>query len=159
MRIVAKKTAILRALDRSARADGTALVWPGCHRLHDGARLTIGGARTGVYGYLAVGGGMDAPVRLSSRSTQPSVGLGAFVAEGDVLRAGHDPGGPTERTLPPGDRFGGGAIRIVAGPQRVTWAPSVVRACTFERATRLWARSPMIAMRACGQSRPDRRRV
>jgi hypothetical protein len=33
---------------------------------------------------------------------------------------------------------------IVAGPQRVTFAPSVVRACTFERATRLWVMSPIM---------------
>jgi len=107
----------LTGADMQARADGTALVWPGCHRLHDGARLTIGGARAGVYGYLSLGGGIDAPFYLGSCATQPSVGLGAFVAAGDVLPAGDDPGGPVERTLAPRERFGGGEIRIVEGPQ------------------------------------------
>jgi len=33
---------------------------------------------------------------------------------------------------------------IVSGPQSVTAAPRVVRACTLERATRLWVMSPMM---------------
>lgn len=101
----------------AARIDGAAVAWNASHMLRDGQVLDLGGVRAGIYGYLSVGGGFDAPLYLGSRSTQPGVGLGKALDAGDVLPLGIDGGGPTGRRLPVDDRFAGGEVRVVPGPQ------------------------------------------
>ena len=41
--------------------DGEPIAWNASHLLPAGAKLTIGGARDGAYGYLHVGGGFQTP--------------------------------------------------------------------------------------------------
>lgn len=100
-----------------AAIDGTAVTWNASHTLAAGATLTIGAARAGVYGYLHVGGGFDGPVTLGSRSAHLASGLGARVGAGASLPVGPDKGGETGLALPADDRFSGGTVRVVPGPQ------------------------------------------
>lgn len=53
-----------------------------------GDTLTLGPAVNGVYGYLAVAGGIDVPVVMDSRSTNLKCGIGGF--HGRKLAAGDD---------------------------------------------------------------------
>lgn len=101
----------------AATLDDAPLVWNASHLLPAGAKLKIGGARTGAYGYLHVGGGIDTPQMMGARSAHLSAGLGAALAAGDTLPIGSDKGGTTGMTLPEVDRFDGGTIRIITSVQ------------------------------------------
>lgn len=107
-----------------ARIDGRPAPWAASHRLARGQRLEIGGAEAGVYGYLHVGGGFDTPEILGSRACHGIAGLGTPVQAGDALPVGEDrkPDAPAQR-LDVADRFSGGTVRIVAGPQTGLFAP------------------------------------
>jgi biotin-dependent carboxylase-like uncharacterized protein len=99
-----------------ATLDGIALAWNASHPLPAGARLDLS-ALTGGYGYLHVGGGIATPLRLGSRSAHLAAGIDAAVATGQTLPVGDDPGTGTGRLLDPADRFSGGTIRMIEGPQ------------------------------------------
>ncbi|QDI78212.1 MULTISPECIES: biotin-dependent carboxyltransferase family protein [Leisingera] len=100
-----------------ASIDGTAAAWNASHLLPAGARLTIGAARSGSYGYLHVGGGFHTPVHLGARSAHLAAGIGAALAQGGVLETGPDGGQGTGLGLAPDDRFEGGTVRVVASLQ------------------------------------------
>lgn len=100
-----------------ASVDGLPVRWSACHRLAPGQVLDIGPALRGVYGYLSVAGGFATLRRLGSRSVLPLAGLGRPVAAGDLLPLGDDPGGQAARGLDAEDRFSGGTLRVVPGPQ------------------------------------------
>lgn len=96
-----------------AALDGTPLVWNASHAVPAGARIEIGGATSGSYGYLHVGGGFDLPQRLGSRSANLAAGIGAAVQAGDSLAVGIDGGGPVGLCLPQDNRFDGGVLRVI----------------------------------------------
>jgi allophanate hydrolase len=100
-----------------ASIDGTAIAWNGSHLLPDGAVLTIGPARHGVYGYLHVGGGINAPSRLSARSVHLAAGLGDVLTDGTELPIGVDPRDEVNDILPTTERFDGGEIRLLPSLQ------------------------------------------
>lgn len=101
-----------------AEIDGQRAAWNASHALPKGARLSIGGAVQGVYGYLSVGGGLDTPVMLGARAAHIAAGIGQPLAAGDILRTGSDTRpdrvGLGLRGAP---RFDGGRVRFVPGPQ------------------------------------------
>ncbi|MFD2741057.1 biotin-dependent carboxyltransferase family protein [Sulfitobacter aestuarii] len=101
----------------SASIDGAPLVWNASHLLPAGAELRIGGARSGVYGYLHVGGGFGGELQLGSRASHLSIGIGKALKAGDSLPLCPDRGGPNAMTLPCEDRFEGGRLRMVASLQ------------------------------------------
>ena len=82
-------------------------------------RLTVGSARSGVYGYLAVAGGVDVEPVLGSRSVHVRSGLGGgALMPGTSLplrRAAPSPGAllALDRALWP----------VAEGPVRVVWGP------------------------------------
>lgn len=93
-----------------------------------GSVLGFGMPRDGLRAYLAVSGGIEAPLVMKSRSTDLKGGFGGFegraLAAGDVLATGDSPhrGVTSSRRLPPeisrqttyGQHFD---IRVVLGPQ------------------------------------------
>jgi allophanate hydrolase len=101
----------------AAKLDGTDIRWNASHLMPAGAELTIGGARSGVYAYLHVGGGIDTPLRMGGRGAHLSAGLGSLLQAGDTLPVGPDSGGQTGMALPIDKRFAGGAVRIVTSMQ------------------------------------------
>ena len=102
----------------AATLDGSRLAWNASHALPKGARLSIGGAEAGSYGYLHVGGGFDTPEVLGARSAHLAAGIGAPLAAGDVLPVGADARpGAVGLCLAADPRFDGGRVRVVAGPQ------------------------------------------
>lgn len=100
-----------------ASIDGAAVAWNASHLLPAGARLAIGAAQRGSYGYLHVGGGFQTPEHLGARSAHLAAGIGAPLTEGDVLDTGPDSGRTTWLGLEVDDRFVGGTVRVVASLQ------------------------------------------
>lgn len=123
-----------------ASIDGTRAAWNACHLLPKGARLSIGGATSGSYGYLHVGGGIETVPILGSRAAHLAAGIGAAVKSGDVLPTGKDAAsGQIGLCLDPDPRFDGGKVRVVPGPQTRFFAPAELdrfAAETFRRDTR-----------------------
>ncbi len=100
-----------------AQIDCTQLAWNASHMLPAGARLTIGAALQGCYGYLHLGGGLLAQKHLGSFATHLSAGIGRLLQAGDVLEVGEDSRSQTGDYLDQDDRFLGGDVRIVASFQ------------------------------------------
>ncbi|MEJ6405000.1 5-oxoprolinase subunit C family protein [Yoonia sp. 2307UL14-13] len=101
-----------------ADIDGAPVALNVTHPLRAGQRLRVGGARQGVFGYLAFKGGVLTPKVMDSRAAHLTAGIGAPLKEGDTIPIGSDDdplGGP--RHLPVVDRLGGGTIRLMPGPQ------------------------------------------
>ncbi len=101
-----------------ARIGGRAIGAGEVHVLEPGARLEIGGARAGVYGYLQVGGGIATEPVLGSRSAHLAARVGRRLGPGDRLPVGPDAGAgapPVRLEVP--DRLAGGAVRLLPVPQ------------------------------------------
>lgn len=100
-----------------AEIDGAAILWNAAHLLPKGAKLKIGAATAGTYGYLSVAGGIDTTPILGARSVHLTAGLGAALGQGARL-----PVGPakTQRSgvrLAVAPRFDGGEIRVLRSLQ------------------------------------------
>ena len=123
-----------------ASIDGAAVAWNASHPLPAGSRLSIGGATRGVYGYLHLGGGIDATRHLGARSAHVAAGIGGLVTAGTEVPLGEDgAGGATGLTLPEDDRFDGGEVRVVPGFQTGFFAADEIsrfEATLFTRAAR-----------------------
>ena len=109
----------------TATVDGEPVAWNASHALAPGQVLSIGAARSGVYGYLHVGGGIDSPVVLGARAAHLAAGLGRAVAVADILRAGPDAGIETGLVLDVAPRFEGGDLRIVESFQTSRFSASL----------------------------------
>jgi allophanate hydrolase len=100
-----------------ADIDGQTLRWNASHLLPAKARLTLGAVQRGSYGYLHLGGGIDAPEQLGARSAHLVAGLGAALGQGVHLPIATDLGDVVNMALDVVDRFGGGEIRVVPSLQ------------------------------------------
>ncbi|PHR05235.1 MAG: urea amidolyase [Sulfitobacter sp.] len=108
----------------AAKIDGDVVVWNASHLLPAGAKLTIGGASSGTYGYLHVGGGIMSDLLLGARASHLSAGLGRPLAAGDGFVVGDDTGRETGLTLPRDGRFDGGVVHVVASMQTEHFTPA-----------------------------------
>ena len=123
-----------------ASIDGTPIPHNTTQFLPAGAKLTIGGAKQGVFGYLAFAGGITTPTVMGSRATHLTAGIGKRLETGDTLQLGTD----TDRMRPPmklasDDRFKGGTVRVMPGPQTDFFATSTrdtFTNTTFKRSPR-----------------------
>lgn len=97
----------------AAALDGEPLAWNASHRIEQGQKLSIGAARSGVYGYLHLGGGIAADPLLGARAVHLMAGLGQAAIAGGHLPAGPDQGSETGLALQAEERFKGGELRIV----------------------------------------------
>ena len=101
----------------TADQDGDPLHWNAGHTLPTGARLHIGPARRGNYGYLHVGGGFAGHEHLGSQSAHLLSGIGRPIEAGEILSGPEDAGHESGMVLQPEDRHSGGTIRVVASVQ------------------------------------------
>lgn len=120
-----------------ASIDATPLPWHASHKLYPGQELYIAGAKSGVFGYLTPFGGVQTPLVLGSRAAHLAVGLGAVLCAADSLPIGPDPTpDAASMRLRLRDRFSGGGIRLMPGPQTDLFAPETLAAflaATFTR--------------------------
>ncbi|MEP2027743.1 MAG: urea amidolyase [Paracoccaceae bacterium] len=111
-----------------ADIDGQPVLRNSSHDLWPGQCLTIGAARAGVYGYLHLGGGLNTPQILGSRSAHLGAGIGKPVVAGDFLDVGPDD--RLEQTgfvLDIADRFAGGTVRMVESAQTRQFADAELK--------------------------------
>ena len=113
-----------------AQIDGEVCVWNASHLLPAGATLTVGGASSGSYGYLHLGGGVDSAPVMGSRATHLRAGVGRALQTGDALPLGHDRGREVSMTLTPDARLDGGTLRCVASMQTGSFAADVLNRFT-----------------------------
>lgn len=115
----------------------------------DGAEATLTAARPGVYGYLAVSGGVQVAPEMGSRSAHLRSGLGGGALEaGAILPCGPAPDGPPLRF--PGDLPApSGPVRVVRGPQEDRFADGAW-ARLLDTAWRVHPRSDRMGMRLDG---------
>ncbi|MFI6507929.1 biotin-dependent carboxyltransferase family protein [Streptosporangium sp. NPDC050855] len=102
-----------------------------------GARLRVGPPESGLRSYVAVRGGIDAPVTMGSRSTDSLSGLGPGpLRAGTVLPLGPASGlaaitvdaAPPPPSPPPGT----GVLRVLPGPRDDWFAPGATAALCAE---------------------------
>ncbi len=101
-----------------AKLDGQPLVWNASHSVLAGQRLSIGSVTAGMYGYLHIAGGIDAPAFLGSRAAHLASGIGALLRAGDELPLGAaDGSGRAGMKITVADRFSGGVVRVLPSVQ------------------------------------------
>ncbi|MEJ8562890.1 biotin-dependent carboxyltransferase family protein [Yoonia sp. GPGPB17] len=101
-----------------ADIDGTPVPHNTTQFLPAQAKLTIRAAQRGVYGYLRLAGGIATDPIMGSRATHLTAGIGARLQPGDRLPLGSDLNRMrAQQRLTAPDRFSGGTIRIMPGPQ------------------------------------------
>lgn len=117
-RVTAPTRIALTGAPMQASRDGKPLIWNASHPLAPGELLDLRPGDSGVYGYLSLAGGLLTPETLGARATLAAAGLGTPVHAGLRLPFGADPTpDAAPQRLPPDDRFTGGALRVIAGPQ------------------------------------------
>lgn len=97
--------------------DGAPLVWNASHTLPAGAKLVIGGAQTGTYGYLHIAGGFDTPLYMGARATHLTAQIGALLKAGDNIAFRAATSARSGYFLLPNNRFQGGPIRVITSFQ------------------------------------------
>lgn len=120
-----------------ASIDGSPVVWNASHQMEAGQRLVIGSVLQGSYGYLHLGGGIEADVMLGSRSAHLTARIGRAVRIGDRLPAVG--AGKTGLKLRLDDRFSGGVLRVIASFQTALFDDETLgrfTQTTFQRGTR-----------------------
>lgn len=102
----------------SASIDGARIAWNASHLLVAGAHLSIGAAQVGSYGYLHLGGGLQAPETLGAQSAHLAAGIGAVIQPGDQLPIAVDNNDQkVGYKLARDPRFEGGTVRLVPSLQ------------------------------------------
>jgi len=123
-----------------ADLDGATVVWNASYLMAAGQRLTLGAARSGNYGYLHVGGGIDSKPFLASRAAHLTAGIGKLIQSGDHLPVGTDPLlDQTGNVLIPQDRFSGGTVTVLPSVHTAHFPEDVrarFEATAFERTPR-----------------------
>lgn len=111
----------------AATLEGAPLIWNATHLIPAGARLTIGAALAGTYGYLACAGGIETPLVLGSQAMHLGAGIGQTLKPGDQIAIGLDPlpDAPQQR-LDTKPRYSGGRVHMIAGPQTNLFPPATL---------------------------------
>ena len=123
-----------------ARIGSRRLDWNRTQRMQPGDVLEIGAAGSGGYGYLSVGGGLDTPLILGSRSAHLAARIGKTLVPCDRLATGPDPCPQADDTaLPDPQRTSGGIIRLLPTAQTALFPPETLlrfQATPFARGQR-----------------------
>lgn len=114
-----------------AMLDRAPVAWNATHRVSAGSVLEIGAVERGVYGYLALGGGIETPLDLGGRGYHRIAGLGRPLAAGDMLPLAADPA-PASAAMRLEMPSVTGPVRVMPGPQTMLF-PDETRA-EFEAA-------------------------
>ncbi|SFR98260.1 5-oxoprolinase subunit C family protein [Yoonia litorea] len=118
---------VVTGAEMAASLGGEAVLPNTVYVLPAGEMLTIRGAKKGVYGYLAVAGGIQTEPVMDSRATHLTAAIGRRLQGGDVLPIGADQSKVAPFThLQTEDRFSGGVIRVMAGPQTDFFARATI---------------------------------
>jgi len=143
----------LTGADMDARLDGVSLALEAAVAVRPGQVLACRPARRGVRTYLAVAGGIEAPLLLGSRSHDVLSGLGPPpLRAGDRLAVGSLRGAPRAVSAPPA-LADVPALRVMAGPRDDWFLPSALHSLTASPYT-VSPDSNRIAIRLQGRALP-----
>lgn len=111
------------------RVDGRPRAWGAAISVGAGQRIEIGVASAGLRAWVAVAGGIEAPVVLGSRSTDTLTGLGPpAVRAGDLLACAGSPPPPGDGdATPPRQATGPVVVRVRMGPRADEITPDALR--------------------------------
>lgn len=130
----------LTGADMGANIDGSPIQTYTTYLLEPEHVLSIGSARSGMFSYLAFAGGIATPLIMGSRASHLTAGIGGVLEAGQTLPIGPDPDPrAAQMHLPMDNRFGGGTIRVMPGPQTPFFAPDTLARfaeTTFGRSAR-----------------------
>ncbi|NUO62576.1 MAG: biotin-dependent carboxyltransferase family protein [Gemmatimonadaceae bacterium] len=154
LRFTRAATVALGGADFGATLDGTLLAPWRSARVVAGATLELGAAHDGCRGYLAVGGGIDMPPVLGSRSTCLAAAFGGHhgraLRAGDVLALGAAPAEAPRRTLAAAVRpTYRDSIRIIPVPE-MDWFDPDGRHALFAEPFTVTPRSDRMGYRLSG---------
>lgn len=103
------------------RVDERVVPWWSCITVHRGQVVRIGRARAGVWGYVAIAGGLALPAQLGSHATHTLSRVGGIegrpLEAGDALPLIEPSASPHPDLLLPDPPSGRGTIRALPGPQ------------------------------------------
>ena len=116
------------ALSGAPMQAGGGLAWNASHRLEAGERLDLRPGPRGSFSYLSVAGGIDVPLRVGGRGAHLAAGLGGPVPSGARLPIGAAEGEGPLLCLPQEDRFDGGCLSLLPGPQTRLFEPAILEA-------------------------------
>ena len=105
--------------------DGVSIPWNTTLKLVAGQVLEIGAAIAGTYGYFHVLGSWQARPILGAHSAHLNAGIGRPLIAGDRFSI-KEKQSPAAMTLDVADRFSGGTIRAVRGPQTALFDANTV---------------------------------
>ncbi|WP_010138764.1 biotin-dependent carboxyltransferase family protein [Oceanicola sp. S124] len=152
--VTAKMRLALTGAPMRASIDGRPVPWHAVHALSPGEVLSVGGATSGTTGYLTPGGGLSTAEVLGSRAAHLAAGIGALLQDGEALPTGRDRATDMAASfLPAPDRFEGGSIRVLPGPQTALFSEDQIRAFEAAGFTR-GARSNRQAIQMQSEARP-----
>ncbi|MGQ0572390.1 MAG: biotin-dependent carboxyltransferase family protein, partial [Armatimonadota bacterium] len=130
LRFDADAVVALTGADMDARLDGVDVAMDAAVAVRAGQTLACGAARRGVRTYLAVAGGIEAPLLLGSRSHDVLSGLGPPpLRAGDHLVVGEMRGSPRAVSPPPAIADVP-ALRFLPGPRDDWFVPSALQSLT-----------------------------
>jgi biotin-dependent carboxylase-like uncharacterized protein len=137
LRALAPLTAAVVGAPAPVRVDGCPVPWGAPLRVPEGAVLDVGPATHGVRSYVALGGGVDVPPQLGSRSADLLAGLGpAPLADGLLLPVGDRCGEPLRiEPLPLPAPPSTLVLRVDPGPRADWFTAAALRALAASRYT------------------------
>lgn len=128
--------------------DDAPVAWNAAHAVRPGQRLTIGSVISGTYGYLTPARPIALSPSLGGVSAHLAAGLGRTLRTGDEVPLGNDaPPDAPPVCLAAADRFHGGMVRVMPGPQTDLFADEVRRrffATEFRMGSRADRRGAML---------------
>jgi allophanate hydrolase len=111
----------------ATQIDDTPLMWNRTYTLYPKQTLKLGSVVRGSYGYLTPAAPLATPAWQDSQSAHLLAGIGAMLQSGTRLDLGTDPNlSQPDRKISPSDRFSGGFIRIIPGPQTCLFSSQTV---------------------------------
>ncbi|MEM9523442.1 MAG: urea amidolyase, partial [Pseudomonadota bacterium] len=108
--------------------DDAPIAWNATHAVQPEQRLTIGSVVSGTYGYLTPARSIALRPSLGGVSAHLAAGLGSTLRTGDEVPLENEaPPEAPPRRLAVADRFRGGVVRVMPGPQTDLFSDEVRR--------------------------------
>ena len=116
LRVLCDITIALTGGEMSAKVGDRILQWNATHTLDAGDIIELSAPKSGVYGYVTPYADLATPIVFDSRSSHVSAGVGHWLQSSDII-SGTPMTSTRSMKIRAIDRFNGGTVRYLAGPQ------------------------------------------
>ncbi|TWE11253.1 biotin-dependent carboxyltransferase family protein [Rudaeicoccus suwonensis] len=118
VRATSRRLVAVTGAPAEVRVDGRPVAFGAALTMRAGETLSIGVPQVGLRTYLAVRGGVQAPLLYGSAASSPAAGLGpAPLAPGDHLSIGEATNSPQPQAFQPGRWIGDVEVGVILGPR------------------------------------------